>query len=265
MPVDYRDVYTREWQAYLSSEVHPGESVLLEVYKDKWPTARMLDLGVGAGRTTWIFAPLVRDYVGVDSVAKMVDQCRGLFQETPNRRFLLADAVNLKEFADDSFDIVLFSFNGIDHLDLVDRTKALTEVHRVLKPGGVFFFSSHSLDVLPHRTPAMPPLEPNPVRWLSRLLKNRKERHFFSKVNLLAADADAQDRGWAVLPDKAHGGEMEFFYIRPKAQIGHLERVGFSVEKVINTKGETVRNIDSPGEDWWFHYLCTAKKPFFPR
>ncbi len=259
MTVDYRDVYAREWQVYLTSEVHPGESVLLEVYKDRWPKARMLDLGVGAGRTTWIFAPLVQYYVGIDSVPKMVEQCRGLFLETPHRRFVLADAVDLSQFESESFDIVLFSYNGIDHLDLVDRTTSLKEIHRVLKPGGVYFFSSHAFTVLPHRTPAIPSVSHNPLRWISTWVSNRREKNFFSRVNHLAAETDAQARGWAVLPDKAHGGEMEFFYIRPNAQIPHLERLNFVVDKVINTKGETVKDLDNPGNDWWFHYLCHKK------
>ena len=51
--------------------------------------------------------------------------------------------------ADNSYDFVLFSYNGIDHLELPERERALIEMKRVLRPGGLMAFSSHNANFLP--------------------------------------------------------------------------------------------------------------------
>ena len=109
----------------------------------------VLDLGVGAGRTSFTFAALVRTYIGIDYAPAMVEICRSRFGENDRQKFLCLDAADLSTFDDQKFDLVLFSFNGIDTVELKQRRKILQEVHRLLKPDGYFFFSGHSLDAFP--------------------------------------------------------------------------------------------------------------------
>ena len=49
-------------------------------------------------------------------------------------------------FPDAAFDIVAFSYNGLDAVGFEDRHVVLDEVARVLAPGGVFAFSSLNRD-----------------------------------------------------------------------------------------------------------------------
>ena len=106
------------------------------------PGDAILDLGVGGGRTTPYLSRLASRYVGVDYAPKMVAACREKF---PQLEFLVADATNLALLADGNFDSVVMAFNGIDALVPSEaRRRCLAEIHRALKNGGVFIFSSHN-------------------------------------------------------------------------------------------------------------------------
>ena len=72
----------------------------------------------------------------------MLAACRSRF---PDLEFVQADASDLSQFPDASFDVVVFSFNGIDclHPDAV-RLRCIAEIRRVLSPGGTAVISEHN-------------------------------------------------------------------------------------------------------------------------
>src|SRR5215213_241769 len=67
----------------------------------------VLDIGIGAGRTSAILAPHAGDYVGVDFSANMIKLARKLH---PNLDFRVGDARHLNAFHGETFDVVVFSF-----------------------------------------------------------------------------------------------------------------------------------------------------------
>lgn len=106
------------------------------------PGMSLLDLGVGGGRTTPYLSAIASTYVGIDYSGEMILVCRKKF---PDLRFEVQDAADLSMFADESFDTVVFSFNGIDYLIPSEkRERCLRECHRLLKCGGTFIFSCHN-------------------------------------------------------------------------------------------------------------------------
>ena len=112
----------------------------------------MLDVGVGGGRTTVHFAPLVGSYVGIDYSETMIAACRERFEETPGQlTFQVEDVRSLPAFGDGSFDFVLFSYNGLDYIPHDGRREALAEIRRVLGRGGRFALSTHNLNSLRSR------------------------------------------------------------------------------------------------------------------
>jgi ubiquinone/menaquinone biosynthesis C-methylase UbiE len=124
-------------------ELQIPEMSILEELRSGLPYWRMLDIGVGTGRTTKHFAGLVKEYIGVDYSSALVKACREKF---PKYRIEWADARKLSLFDDSFFDFVLFSFNGIDAVEHKDRLAILLEIRRVLRKGGYFCFSTLNLN-----------------------------------------------------------------------------------------------------------------------
>src|SRR5262249_45099646 len=117
------------------------------------PGSDVLDLGVGAGRTAAILAPLARSYLGVDYSEEMIESARRSFLQY---RFAVMDAADMSCLASKSFDVIVFSFNGLAFLHPDNkRLLCIRECHRLLRPGGLFIFSlynAYSLFVRPTRT-----------------------------------------------------------------------------------------------------------------
>jgi len=123
------------------------EQMLFETYLRRG--MKILDVGVGGGRTTPYLAALASHYIGIDYAPAMISACRDKF---PDVEFRLGHAEDLKEFNRASFDSVVLAFNSLDYV-IPDsaRAKALAEFHRVLKPGGILIVSSHNPRAILHR------------------------------------------------------------------------------------------------------------------
>ena len=101
------------------------------------PRMRLLDLGCGPGSITLGLAQAVEpgEVVGIDAQPAQVESARALAAERgiTNVTFEVADAYELP-FPDGSFDA---AFMHVILMHLADPVRALAEVHRVLRPGGV--------------------------------------------------------------------------------------------------------------------------------
>lgn len=118
----------------------PAEACLVREFFPPAP-ARVLDLGCGNGRTTYPLHRLGYAVTGLDITPALI---AAAVRRHPGVEFIVGDARSVP-YPDATFDAVLFSWNGIDHLcPVVDRLLCLREVRRILKPGGAFLFSSHN-------------------------------------------------------------------------------------------------------------------------
>ena len=133
---------------YAGSGAHlfASEKVILSRMANEVRGRRILDLGVGGGRTNPHLLELTADYLGVDDSPELIAACQAKF---PGVRFEQGDARALEILGEGTFDPVFFSFNGIDHFSHPERQQILAQVMHVLKPGGLFWFSSHNLRVRP--------------------------------------------------------------------------------------------------------------------
>jgi len=244
------DHYARE------SHLQPPEETILGALIRDLPHMDMLDIGVGGGRTTVHFGKLCRRYVGTDNSEVMLAACRRRFANWPeNVSFQLSDATSMPQFRDGEFDVVMFSFNGIDCIGAEGRLAAFREISRVLKPGGAFIFSAHNTRALPHRMSLSRHLTLHPVE----LLRGLKT---WAKLNYIYNSPAKIKRAIAAPFCTVHDGSYRFayepYYIKPEAQVEQL-RPYFKVERALElSRGapldeEEVATTDSK----WVYYFCT--------
>jgi ubiquinone/menaquinone biosynthesis C-methylase UbiE len=161
------------------------------------PGMSLLDCGCGPGSITLGFAEIVApgNVVGVDLAENQLELARlnAREQGLPNLRFEIANVYDLP-LADNSFDAV-FSHAVVEHLG--DPLKALKEMRRVLKPGGVF--GMRDADRAGEIFWPLNPVLANVLDMWNRLLKHngadpffgRRLRSLLNKLGLVRVEASA--------------------------------------------------------------------------
>lgn len=240
-----------------ATDLFPAETAILQSMGDRLGRTAMLDIGIGAGRTTGHLASRCKSYVGIDYSKAMVERAKARF---PDADLRFGDARDLGAFASSSLDLVLFSYNGMDYVGHDDRLRIQGEIRRVLKDGGLFAFSTHRLGVAIARPASLDnfAFSLNPARTAlsaigylqgirnSRTMRKREEHH----------------GDYALLNDPAHEYRLLTYYISPQAQVRQLERAGFAVRCAFGMDGQAVYppGIDGTrfGNNSMVHYLATA-------
>jgi SAM-dependent methyltransferase len=233
-----------------------GEKTAIDYVASRVRGRPILDMGVGAGRTTELLLPISSDYVGIDYTEEMVRACRKLH---PGRRIEHMDARDLSAFADGQFALAMFSFNGIDAVGLQDRMRVLREVHRVLEPGGIFLFSAHN-----HEGPGRGeqpqvhiPFTWNPIKLGWRGIKSISNlpRALLNHRRLSQLNETHED--WSVMNAGAHDFGIVVIYTTLAGQLAQIREAGFECEAVFdNVSGQAVPKGADTSDMWWFHYVA---------
>ena len=231
----------------------PGERAAFDFVAAEARDGPILDIGVGAGRTIPLLGAISADYIGIDYTQKLVDICRA---QHPAKRILHMDARDLSAFADDTFGLVVFSYNGIDGVTYEDRPRVLREASRVLRPNGLFIVSTHNRNG--------PGFEERPLSWFHwtlnpirlgwRVLKailSAPGVCNFLRHRRLHRDGD----GWSIRTAAAHNFGIVIVYTTLDEHLRQCAAAGLRVEAVFDNDGRRLTDKDDTSSAWWFHVV----------
>ena len=203
----------KEWGA--DSGLYPVEVDVIARHFPP-PPARVLDMGCGAGRTTIGLEAAGYDVEAFDLSEDLVDEARKRVRQTTVH---VMDARELA-FPDESFDAVLFSFNGLDCVHpSAERRRVLVEVMRVLRPGGTFYYSGHN---------AIAAWTPRPGDTLGKLYRR-------NKAMLLAQRRPFAERGRYLAYPESSGSQILYSAL-PHAHLRELREIGFTPRAVYGSR-----------------------------
>jgi SAM-dependent methyltransferase len=222
------------------SDLQAPEKRFLEEHATELANARLLDIGIGGGRTTVHVPDKVKSYTGVDISAAMIDATRARFGGDQCKLDLrVADTRDLSAWEREAFDAILFSYNGLDYVSRDDRMVALAEIRRVLKKGGLFCLSSHSTLAIDHAYGLR-----RPVRSLYVRLTNGPASLHVGKP-------------WVIFDDGTYGRGAPTYYVHPEEMERDLVRLGFEKPRVFSL--DAAKELSGTwDESVWLTYVTRA-------
>lgn len=145
----YKDIIINNYNEYdedarlVRDRGHNVEYLTTMRYIQKFlkPGAKILEIGAATGRYSIALAEMGYDVTAVDLTPKNVEIMKAKSRNLKNFECMVADALDLSKFADETFDMVL-NLGPMYHLfNKKDKQRAVVETIRVAKKGGICMFA----------------------------------------------------------------------------------------------------------------------------
>jgi SAM-dependent methyltransferase len=264
--VTNRPIWARDVELFaIEGWLDPGELAATVFVADIVRGEPILDIGVGAGRTIALLRLISSDYRAIDYVPEMIDRCRALHPTIDVRH---GDARDLRAIGDDSCGLVVFSSNGIDAVDHAGRRDVFASVRRVLRPGGVFFFSTLNKDSALYG--ARPGSAPE-ISWIPGSLlpatgatagdpgSDAGEAWGRAVVNWRRLRSATEDHGeWGIAPFAAHEFGLLTHFVTVKGLKAELAEQGFELLGLFACEDGAPISGDS-SETMYMHVVASSR------
>jgi SAM-dependent methyltransferase len=204
----------------------------------------IVDIGIGAGRTTGPLSRMFEQYIGIDYSPEMIQAAKAEF---PTADLRVMDVRRLS--IGTSVDCIMFSFNGMDCIPYEDREPVLTRISKQLVPGGYYIYSTHNLHQL--RTD----IWINHF-WATELLRKRVYTSIplvFNRLKHFWRQWSDDTLGFAYVNDPAQGFDLRQVYVDVAKECDVLRRHGFSICATIGNNKHT-EGYDS--DDNWVYVVA---------
>lgn len=224
-------------EAYATRDLRPVEVLLLVRYKADL-SARVLELGCGAGRLTGYLSEIASDAHGIDISPEMVAYCQRTY---PKATFSQGDLRDVASLGPASFDSVVATYNVIDVLGDAERREVLAGIHKVLPEGGLLIMSSHNLAYAPRLA------DPLHIRQRSLLGTAVTIMHWprWQRNRRRLLPYQRTEPGYSILNDISHDFSALHYYISRDAQERQLVEQGFELLECLDLDGRQL----AAGED----------------
>ena len=238
-----------------------GEAAALRAV-DRWAHGDVLDIGFGGGRTTGLLAGGARSYLGLDLAPEMVALARTRY---PAAELRVGSVVALAGVPDAAYDLVVFSFNGIDSLDHEQRSAALTAMARASRPDGRVVFSSLNLDGIS--------FDERPWRIAGGLRSARvryhvayavrhpgsvpRSVHNYRRNRVLAEDGD----GWGRRALRAHEFRFVVHFATMEETVAEAGAAGLEVVAAYADDGSELAPSTAHTDADYVHFVCRPSDP----
>ncbi len=229
------------------TKLHQPEISIFDQHRQDLAGADVLDLGVGAGRTSPHLDEVAGTYLGVDYASAMIEACRVRF---PSINFMVGDATDLA-LDNNTFDVVVFSEQGIDTMTHGARLQILAETRRVLRPGGLFIFSVHNRDYA--KKVAIVEISRRPrLRWPLDALKGLCSY-------MLVRGGQSSCHEYALRSDPLAGFGCLTYFIDKMSQFQQLRTAGFVEVALYDALGEPTEAEVFDRDHPFFYVTCRSR------
>jgi SAM-dependent methyltransferase len=256
MALTYDETRVREVQSFFGAApivdayadrltFRSGEKYMFSTFLHRGKS--LLDAGCGTGRASFLLARWFDPIDAFDIAPGAIERAREENERLKLRvRFRVADVTELP-FESESFDNIVFAYNGIEGIASEElRERALTELCRVLRPGGRLVLSTKSSF--------------NWEYWREFRLKGAAKK-LLARVGLAGREWLGLRSGDILHREAGH--VVRLHTTNPILMGRRLRRIGFRVlyfnSEVRLRANATARSIGAYFDPWDHHFACEKR------